>query len=303
MSNLEQRSPEWLEERKKRIGSSDIASIIGMDPWGRTAHDVWLEKKGRKEPQSPNVYMLRGIEMEPRARKKYIELTGNAVVARTILAKDKPWMASLDGQTLDESIITEIKCPSSSKTYDDAKIGKVAENYKIQCQWHLLNSPKSKKVDFFVYYEVDADDIVTIQTAMVEIFPDKPLQKMLEEAADKFMDLLKNNIEPDLPQETHQEIDTPGFIEKSNEWKAAKLHLTWAQEEEKKAKTAMIDETDGLSVIGNGVRITWVEPEDSIDWQALRIGLGITDEVLKPYMKKRAPYPIASELKKLKKTG
>ncbi len=35
-----------LEQRKKHIGSSDTAAILGLNPW-RTAYDVWLEKSGQ----------------------------------------------------------------------------------------------------------------------------------------------------------------------------------------------------------------------------------------------------------------
>ncbi len=36
--------------RQDHIGSSDMAAILGVDPW-RTAYDVWLEKTGsRSEP-------------------------------------------------------------------------------------------------------------------------------------------------------------------------------------------------------------------------------------------------------------
>lgn len=34
---------QWLEEKRKCIGASDVAPILGFDPH-RTAHDVWLQK-------------------------------------------------------------------------------------------------------------------------------------------------------------------------------------------------------------------------------------------------------------------
>jgi putative phage-type endonuclease len=40
---------EWLEQRMKGIGGSDISAILLSNPW-RTPLDVWLEKMGRAEP-------------------------------------------------------------------------------------------------------------------------------------------------------------------------------------------------------------------------------------------------------------
>lgn len=40
---------EWLENRKKGIGGSDAAAILGISPF-KTNVDLWLEKTGQKEP-------------------------------------------------------------------------------------------------------------------------------------------------------------------------------------------------------------------------------------------------------------
>jgi putative phage-type endonuclease len=45
-------TPQQREERKKWIGSSDLAPIMGCDPF-RTAYDVWLEKTGRLLDSAP----------------------------------------------------------------------------------------------------------------------------------------------------------------------------------------------------------------------------------------------------------
>lgn len=43
---------EWLEERKKGIGGSDAATILGLNPY-KSNIDLWAEKTGKKEP--PNI--------------------------------------------------------------------------------------------------------------------------------------------------------------------------------------------------------------------------------------------------------
>lgn len=41
---------EQLAERQKALGASDMAAILGLDPF-RTGYDVWLEKTGRVQPK------------------------------------------------------------------------------------------------------------------------------------------------------------------------------------------------------------------------------------------------------------
>ena len=51
------------EERKAWLGSSDMAAIMGLDPW-RTPADVWAEKTGRLEQQEETSVMRRGNLLE-----------------------------------------------------------------------------------------------------------------------------------------------------------------------------------------------------------------------------------------------
>ena len=36
--------PQYLEERRKGIGGSDIAAVLGLSPW-KTAYQVYQEKR------------------------------------------------------------------------------------------------------------------------------------------------------------------------------------------------------------------------------------------------------------------
>lgn len=52
------------EQRRKRVMSSDVAAILGMDPWGRNAYDIWLEKTGRVARVDGNEAMEAGTRFE-----------------------------------------------------------------------------------------------------------------------------------------------------------------------------------------------------------------------------------------------
>ena len=53
---------QWLEERKKGIGGSDAATIMGLNPY-KTNVDLWEEKTGRKDAEdiSDKSYVQRRI--------------------------------------------------------------------------------------------------------------------------------------------------------------------------------------------------------------------------------------------------
>src|SRR5262252_6985451 len=52
-------------QRRRYLGSSDMAAIIGKDPWGRTAGDVFCEKTGRIANIRDTVPMALGSYLEP----------------------------------------------------------------------------------------------------------------------------------------------------------------------------------------------------------------------------------------------
>ena len=41
-----QGSDEWLDARRNGIGGSDVAAVLGANPW-RTPLEVWLSKTGQ----------------------------------------------------------------------------------------------------------------------------------------------------------------------------------------------------------------------------------------------------------------
>ncbi|KKL56953.1 hypothetical protein LCGC14_2240260 [marine sediment metagenome] len=56
-------TPAQLEARKAHIGGSDVAALLGIDPW-QTAHDVWLSKTGRLDDAPATSAMQAGTLFE-----------------------------------------------------------------------------------------------------------------------------------------------------------------------------------------------------------------------------------------------
>lgn len=55
----------WLEMRSQDITASDLAAVAGLDPYGRTAWQVWAQKAGLAAPAEENSAMKLGRWLEP----------------------------------------------------------------------------------------------------------------------------------------------------------------------------------------------------------------------------------------------
>lgn len=56
-------TPERLKKRRRYIGSSDMAAVMGVSPWG-TAYDVYMAKTDQLEKQKGNMAMSLGTALE-----------------------------------------------------------------------------------------------------------------------------------------------------------------------------------------------------------------------------------------------
>ena len=98
---------EWLKHRT-RIGGSDAAAILGLNPW-KTNVDLWLEKTGQVTPNdiSDKEYVKYGVESEPLIREIFkINYPQYDVLyeENNSFSNDRvPWAAaSLDGWIVDK---------------------------------------------------------------------------------------------------------------------------------------------------------------------------------------------------------
>ena len=155
----------WLEERRKGIGGSDVAAILGLSPW-KTPFQMYQEKRNEVVPFSGNDAMEWGQRMEPTIRQWYSDETGRAVrVPEGIIYHNKyPFMlASLDGFTDDKRVV-EIKTARSGQKWGEPGTNEIPEYYMTQVQHYLIvtgfevcDVPVSIAGGSPVLYEVPAD--------------------------------------------------------------------------------------------------------------------------------------------------
>lgn len=138
----------WLEARKNRIGGSDAACIVGMNPY-RTNVELWEIKTGRVEAEdiSDKPYVKYGSEAEKHLRELF---KLDFPQYKVSYVEDNMWLndkypfahASLDGWLEDEDGrkgILEIKTTNILQSMQREKWNhRIPDNYYIQVLHYLM---------------------------------------------------------------------------------------------------------------------------------------------------------------------
>ena len=129
---------QFLLDRKKGIGGSDVASILGVSPF-RTALEVYHDKT-RPELvfDEPTEDMQRGVRVEKYILQEYserseVELNTNIP---TIVDKQYPFMrANIDAKVIDANVVVEAK---STKAPISSWESGIPEYYKAQVAYYAM---------------------------------------------------------------------------------------------------------------------------------------------------------------------
>lgn len=129
---------EWLAERRKAIGGSDAAAIIGLTPYA-TRYTVWADKTGKLPEREDNEAMRQGRDFEQYVADRFTELTSKKTrrVNAIIKNPDYPFAAA----NIDRAVNGEasgLECKTTSvlnlRRFRD---GEFPESYYCQCVHYL----------------------------------------------------------------------------------------------------------------------------------------------------------------------
>ena len=126
---------EWLQWRRKGIGSSDAAACAGESKW-KSPYALWLEKTGQMEPDEPGESAYWGITLEEVVAQEFMKRTGlKAQRVNSILQHPEyPWMiANIDRRIVGQKVGLECKT-TSEYLKDEWTDDKVPTPYLLQCQ-------------------------------------------------------------------------------------------------------------------------------------------------------------------------
>lgn len=241
---------QWLTERRKGIGSSDIATLLGVNRYG-SEYEVWLDKTGRGVEREATPAMQRGTWLEPHLSDHFTDRTGLAVRrCGLIQSRDLPILQATPDRIVEDGSCVEIKTFNSrARVADEWAEGGIARHAYVQGQHQLAVSGRSHL--WFVAYEIDREPQIRGPVARDE----QVIARIRERAQQWWTDHILADVAPpvDLATITDEEIALrwptaePGTTVQAR-WPASLRALlaeraeVKAQESEAKARAKEIDQ-------------------------------------------------------------
>lgn len=200
---------EWLKNRRHGIGGSDIAAVIGQNPFMSNA-DLFDIKTGRKQQAdiSENPRVAYGVSAEELLVKLFAldhpEKQAEHLGFNSVFNDKYPWaLASLDGRTEEEDTfrngVLEIKTTEIMKAEDWEKWnGRLPQNYYCQLVFYLAVT----EFDYadlraaIRYTAADGDRRTTIRDYHIERTEVEDDIAFLMEQGAKFWEQVEKGISP-----------------------------------------------------------------------------------------------------------
>lgn len=177
VSTAEMSREEWLSWRKKGIGGSEVAALVGMHPY-LSPFAVYMDKVGELEPQEDTEAMRIGRDLEEYVSQRFTEKTGIRVRKNAHILMDDEcdyMIADIDRWSKKDKIGLECKTMSpNSKAVRGLEDDSVPPQYYIQCQWYMMITGLKKwhlailvLGKAFYTFEIDRndDDIAVLRQA------------------------------------------------------------------------------------------------------------------------------------------
>lgn len=114
----------WLEGRRTGIGGSDVAAVLGLNPW-KTPLDVWNDKLGLSEDKEMSEPAYWGTVLEDTVAKEFQLRTGKRVqkVSHQFADPETPWaIANIDRAIINPEIAKRVR-PLEMTEKEIAKYG------------------------------------------------------------------------------------------------------------------------------------------------------------------------------------
>ena len=224
---------EWLAERRKSIGGSDAAAIVGLNPYA-TQYTVWADKTGRLPDKPDSEAMRQGRDFEQYVADRFTELTGKKTRKVNAIIKNPayPWAsANIDRDVVGESAGLECKT-TSVMNLRKFKGGEFPSQYYVQCcqymaimgndRWFLAVLVLNQGFMVYQLTRIENDDVPEWCSGSVYISDDEITALM--EAEKAFWKLVKSDIPPAFSG-TQADSDALAAIYKGDEGNDAAVSL------------------------------------------------------------------------------
>jgi len=155
IANINADRTAWLDARRKGIGGSDVAAMLGLSQYN-TPYTLWLDKTGRDSGDSDiSEPAYWGNTLEDIVAQEFAKRSGNKIQrVNQLLVGEQPWMlANIDRAVVNREISGRVYLKDGRLTTDQilecktangflAKLWgdteeSVPDYYLTQCQWYL----------------------------------------------------------------------------------------------------------------------------------------------------------------------
>ena len=280
--NLERE--EWLNIRKKGIGSSDAAAAVGLNPY-KSQLELWMEKTGRDaelpqlDPTDDTSPAFWGTILEPIVASHYTNKTGNRVRRiNAVLQHSDPelsWMlANIDREVIGAEDVQILECKTAG--INGSRLWKEGVPEYVQLQvMHQLAVTGKQAADVAVLlggqhlevYRIERDETMIAQLIELErqfwnyVEKDTPPPADGSESADTALRCL-------FPQDHGETIDFTVDEELTAAYETLKQVRETISEQEKqesalkqKIQQAMGDASRAVFASG---AVTWKKAKDTV---------------------------------------
>lgn len=125
---------EWLEIRRKSIGGSDAATIVGLNPYSSKL-TLYADKKGILPEKEDNERMRLGRDLEEYVAQRFVEETDKKVKRSGYMWQHPMYefiTVNIDREIVGENAFLECKTTMNYEKHD-YESGQIPMNYYCQC--------------------------------------------------------------------------------------------------------------------------------------------------------------------------
>ena len=244
---------EWLKERQKGIGGSDVGAIMGVNKW-KSAFEIYLDKTEEitEEKESSEAAHF-GTILEDIVAKEFTLRTGKKVRKdnRHLVHKNYPFMvANIDRRIVGENAILECKT-ANSFCAKEWEADEIPASYLLQCQHYLSVTGASKAYiavliggQKFIYKEIERDEeLIKIIIDAEKDFWLNHVEKKIAPAIDGSFGACRYLSEKYKVGDKSLKVDLRSeFEEKINEYKNIKLQSKELDERAKAIENSLKNE-------------------------------------------------------------
>jgi putative phage-type endonuclease len=270
----------WLAERRKGIGGSDAAAVLGVHPF-KTTLELWQDKMGEAEEIEVTGPMKRGIALEPIAADLYAEETGRKIRKQPLRrhSEHEFMIANVDrqivkGGDVTETAVLEVKVPGLS-VFSKVKAGGLPDYMTVQLMHYLGVTGYSW--GSFALFNAERWSLIHFDLEADQEF----IGTLIEKEEEFWTKYVLTGTPP--PENGSAVVDIPeveGELKTvdSEEWKEAAEQLREAsalvstatalkKEAQTRLKGMMTDQGLALIEVPDVVRIYWREQEPRVNWK------------------------------------